>query len=192
MSAIKRSLTLLLFISFHPLMAQIELNGRPIVHNVECKHSVMGSIEVHIKPQHPPYIFNWSNGAHTEKIDELETGNYSLVIKDANNSDTTLHFVITEDLCTMAPQIFFTPNGDGINDEWDIAYAQFFTNSFVAVYNRLGQPVFQQTGEYGVTHGWDGTDALGVPLPVSTYYYVIYPDRSNKNNVVKGSVSIIR
>lgn len=63
----------------------------------------------------------------------------------------------------------FTPNGDGINDKWEIKNLTTYPNALLSIYNRNGQPVFQNRG--GST-AWDGT-YNGSPLPVGTYYYVI-------------------
>ena len=189
----RRLLTLIFLLAlFSRLTAQIELNGAPIVIGVKCNHSELGSIHVHIKPQHPPYTFQWNNGASTEKITDLEVGSYSVTIKDGIGADTMLHFNILEDQCQMMPEPFFTPNGDGFYDYWYISYAQYFTNCQILIYNRLGQLVYEISGEYTDDKHWEGKDFLGVPLPVSTYYYVLYPDKSDKKNARKGTVSIIR
>lgn len=186
-------LTLIFLLAFSSLLtAQIELNGPPVVFGVKCNHSELGSIHVRIKSQHPPYTFTWNNGQTTEKITDLEAGMYWVTVKDGNGTDTTLHFNILEEECQMMPEPFFTPNGDGVYDFWYISYAQYFTNSLILVYNRLGQLVYEVSGEYTDDKHWEGKDFLGVPLPESTYFYVLYPDKSNKKNVKKGTVSIIR
>ncbi|MFP5039380.1 PKD domain-containing protein [Parasediminibacterium sp. JCM 36343] len=80
----------------------------------------------------------------------------------------------------------FSPNGDNINEKWNIPNLERFQFASVHIYNRYGQLVFQ---EDGYTVPWDGT-SNGKPLPVGTYYYIIDP----KNGVEKlsGSVTIIR
>jgi gliding motility-associated-like protein len=63
----------------------------------------------------------------------------------------------------------FTPNGDGINDTWEIAGMQDFENAQVNVYTRWGQLVHKSLG---YAQEWDGTNK-GKKLPSATYYYVI-------------------
>jgi len=63
----------------------------------------------------------------------------------------------------------FSPNGDGINDRWEVTYLNTYSNARVQVFNRYGQLVFSSTG-YDTP--WDGTKN-GNPLPVGVYYYVI-------------------
>ncbi|HCY89939.1 MAG TPA: hypothetical protein DHV17_06745 [Chitinophagaceae bacterium] len=80
----------------------------------------------------------------------------------------------------------FSPNGDGINDTWQIDNLTDYTGAVVEVFNRYGQLVFTSTG-YGTP--WDGT-TKGKPLPVATYYYVI--QLKNGFKPLSGSVTIIR
>jgi gliding motility-associated-like protein len=80
----------------------------------------------------------------------------------------------------------FTPNGDGINDTWDIKSLDTFPNCTVDVYNRYGEKVYSSIG-YGSP--WDGKHR-GAKLPVGTYYYVI--DLKNGSKVLSGRITIIR
>jgi gliding motility-associated-like protein len=66
----------------------------------------------------------------------------------------------------------FSPNGDGINDTWQIKLLNSFLNAKVQVFNRQGQLVFNTKG---YSKPWDGT-SNGKPLPIGTYYYVIEPE----------------
>jgi gliding motility-associated-like protein len=80
----------------------------------------------------------------------------------------------------------FTPNGDGINDYWEIKSLVAYPNSTVNVYDRYGKLVFNAKG---YPKPWDGT-YQGRPLPSGTYYYVI--DGKSYNVVVSGYVVILR
>ena len=62
----------------------------------------------------------------------------------------------------------FTPNGDGINDEWRVAYKSIERYQCI-VQNRWGRTVFKSTDP---GKGWDGM--IGTrPAAEGTYYYVI-------------------
>src|SRR5262249_370985 len=61
----------------------------------------------------------------------------------------------------------FSPNGDGINDRWQLNNLSDYPGATVEVFNRYGQRVFYSNG---YTSSWDGT-VSGKPLPVATYYY---------------------
>ncbi len=60
----------------------------------------------------------------------------------------------------------FTPNGDGINDRFEIAGATGHAHSRLVVINSAGKVVFDKT-PYRNDFGGDG-------LPAGTYYYIYY------------------
>ena len=82
----------------------------------------------------------------------------------------------------------FTPNGDTVNDTWEIYGITDFENAQVNVYDRWGQLVFKSLG---YAQEWDGTNN-GKFLPTATYYYVIELNSLDVNiPPVMGSVTII-
>lgn len=183
---------ILLMLFCDHLTAQITLKEAPKIWNVGCEHSSLGSIEVNVVQTHPPYSYLWSTGQTGHEVINLEPGIYTLKIEDATGTDTLLQFTIIQAECELSPQIFFTPNDDGINDTWGISNGIFFSNALILVYNRLGQKVFEFSGTYTSTEQWDGKDILGVPLPTSTYFFIVFPDKSDRKKFKKGTVSIVR
>ena len=80
----------------------------------------------------------------------------------------------------------FTPNGDSVNDTWNIKYLSTYSDCTVDVYNRNGEKVFYSIG-YGTA--WDGR-YRGTDLPVGVYYYVINPKHGRCT--LSGPVTIVR
>ncbi len=80
----------------------------------------------------------------------------------------------------------FSPNADGINDEWEITFLRNYPNCSVEVYNRYGQILFKSIG---YNKNWDGT-YHNQSLPTGTYYYII--KTSPIANPLSGSVTILR
>ena len=99
-------------------------------------------------------------------------------------SDTILVEVV-EDLTVYN---VFSPNGDFINDFFEIENAAAFPDILVEVYNRWGSKVFSTVG-YSDDKRWDGT-SNGKDVPIGTYYYVIIP--YSDATPVTGNVTIIR
>ncbi len=52
--------------------------------NVSCNGGNDGLIDLTVSGGTPPFAFNWSNGATTEDIGGLATGNYTVIVTDAN------------------------------------------------------------------------------------------------------------
>lgn len=80
----------------------------------------------------------------------------------------------------------FTPNGDGINDTWNIRYLDSYPSVTVTVFDRYGKEVFKANN---YAKPWDGK-FNGVDLPVGTYYYIVTANGASLKYT--GSVSIIR
>ena len=80
----------------------------------------------------------------------------------------------------------FTPNGDGINDRWEIKYLNSYPECSVDVYNRYGQQVYHSIG---YPSPWDGK-FKGSLLPIGTYYYIIDPKLGRQ--IISGYVTIVR
>jgi gliding motility-associated-like protein len=80
----------------------------------------------------------------------------------------------------------FTPNGDGVNDVWNVKYLDTYPNANVEIYNRNGERVYFSKG-YAVP--FDG-NFNNKPLPVGTYYYIINPNSGRKS--ITGNLTIIR
>jgi len=80
----------------------------------------------------------------------------------------------------------FSPNGDGINDYWDINALNTYPESTTQVFDRYGRQVFQSTG---YARPWDGTIS-GQPLPTGTYYYII--DLKDGQPKLSGWVLIVK
>lgn len=84
----------------------------------------------------------------------------------------------------------FSPNGDGINDEFNPSVTGIININYLKIYNRYGKQVFE-TKE--LANRWDGTNN-GKPQPSGTYYWVFscFDTYFKKTVVRSGSVTIIR
>ncbi len=80
----------------------------------------------------------------------------------------------------------FSPNGDGINDYWDIKELNTYPESITQVFDRYGRQVFQSAG---YARPWDGTKN-GQALPTGTYYYII--DLKDRQPKLSGWVLIVK
>lgn len=91
-----------------------------------------------------------------------------------------------DDMCLIIHNAF-SPNGDLINDVWNIGNKELFPRIVVTIYNRWGQLVWRS--EQGYPNPWDGR-SKGIDLPVDSYHYVI--DLHNGTKPVVGHITIVR
>jgi gliding motility-associated-like protein len=66
----------------------------------------------------------------------------------------------------------FTPNGDGVNDRFEIKGIESYASGEVAIFSRWGQKVYETTN-YSNSNPWEGTDMSGNRLADGVYFYVI-------------------
>lgn len=97
----------------------------------------------------------------------VDGGLYTIYVKDQNcpNIDTKqhLHFYIPK---------FFTPNNDGENDTFDLKGIEYFSSSYISIYDRYGKLLKNSRNS---PFSWDGT-FTNQPLPSDDYWYVIVID----------------
>ena len=99
-----------------------------------------------------------------------EPGAYRVVCKVSNNtcaSDSTEMMVAISESYLAVPNVF-TPNGDGQNDEFRVAYRSL-AEFHIWVYNRWGKLVYESDDP---AKGWDGTIGSR-PASEGAYFYVI-------------------
>ena len=145
--------------------------------------------------------FKDSSTIHVEGLGpNLSTASYyyiddvSVVLMDSNSTcgAVTIPTVTTG---LQAPNVF-TPNGDGINDEFVIK-AENMKEVGCAIYNRWGEVV--EVGSWQTAVGnksvivWDGRTTAGAECTEGVYYYIVTAkDNNGKDYEEKGSVSLVR
>ena len=102
------------------------------------------------------------------------------------NGCTATDTVSVKILKTVKIPNVFSPNGDGVNDRWNIENMADYPGCTLQVFNRYGQLVYSVAG-YNTP--WDGK-VNGKDLPVGVYYYVI--NLKNGFKPINGSITIIR
>jgi gliding motility-associated-like protein len=107
------------------------------------------------------------------------------------SATSELGCVVTKNVLVKVTDSFnipntFSPNGDGVNDLWNLKLLYTYRDSQVEIFSRYGLKVFSSTG---YPQPFDGM-YNGKELPVGTYYYIISPKNGMK--VITGSITIIR
>ena len=103
--------------------------------------------------------------------------------------DTTVYIHIGVVDCGLWIPTAFTPNGDGLNDEF-LVHAPADINRYeCTIYDRTRGLLFRSQNPL---QGWDGT-FNGKPLPFGSYFYIItYYDALGEKHVEKGQITLIR
>lgn len=131
------------------------------------------------------YVYSLDNedGYQTSNLFENVTMGFHIVyIKDLKGCG-----VVEKEIAVLGVPQFFTPNGDGINDTWNIKGAndKFYSNSIIYIFDRFGK-LLKQIKPFGP--GWDGK-YNGQVLTSTDYWYSIKFDDGRS---AKGHFSLKR
>jgi gliding motility-associated-like protein len=153
-----------------------------------CRNSRTGKIMVNVVGGVEPYLYNLNNSrSDVSYMQNIPAGEYAVSVVDGNQCKSAEITVILTDVdvdCLRIPNVF-TPNGDGVNDTWEIVNIEMFPAAEVRIFNRWGQQLFSSKG---YAEPWDGS-YRGHFVPAGTYMYVI--DLFNDEEPYKGAVTIV-
>ena len=115
-------------------------------------------------------------------FDNVTAGIHEVYINDKNGCGT-----VSQTIAVIGVPKFFTPNGDGYNDYWNVkgVNENFNENSIIYIFDRYGKLLKQIVPS---SQGWDGT-FVGQPLSADDYWYSIKLDDGRE---VKGHFSLKR
>ncbi|HKK12019.1 MAG TPA: T9SS type B sorting domain-containing protein, partial [Flavobacteriaceae bacterium] len=114
------------------------------------------------------YALDNVNGPYQDgnTFEDVRPGFRTIYVRDKNNCG-----VVDKVVSVIGFPKFFTPNGDGYNDTWQVygVSSQFQPNSIIYIFDRYGK-LLKQLDPKGP--GWDGT-FNGDHLPTSDYWFAV-------------------
>lgn len=146
----------------------IEIVSHPNIVDAE----IVGYHNIHVTADggSGSYLYNFGHGFGESDVFEHArySTTYHIQVKDAAAGCLTDTTITTPD-CIIEIPIFFTPNGDGINDLYIVKNLDKFLVYKLRIYDRYGKFLYQQDETNGP---WDGT-YLGHPMPSTDYWYTL-------------------
>jgi gliding motility-associated-like protein len=102
---------------------------------------------------------------------------YFVDIIDENNckvTDSIEVFLKLPASCEETVYTAFSPNGDGVNETWEITGIEIYANPVVYIFNRWGDRIAVIENYNNATNAWDGMNYVtNTPVVYGTYYYII-------------------
>lgn len=111
------------------------------------------------------YSLNGIVWQDSNRFNYLQPGIYTFYVRSAEGCISVEQFAVLN-IPTM-----FTPNGDGINDTWNIPGLEIYPGSNVVIYDRNGRLVYQ--AELTSNTIWNGYFMNGQKAPTTDYWYII-------------------
>ncbi|MBQ6275968.1 MAG: gliding motility-associated C-terminal domain-containing protein [Bacteroidales bacterium] len=137
-----------------------------------CKDLNDASVEIAVAGGTAPYSYNLGTyNSDSSVFASLRPSVYSVFVTDANSCNSKVYSIVVSESkidCLRIPNVF-TPNGDGVNDEWIIENIELFPEAHIYVYNRWGQLLYHGRGD---SERWDGS-YRGHFVPSGVYLYVV-------------------
>lgn len=133
------------------------------------------TITATVTPQSNDYLYSIDghNWQESNIFNNILAGEYTLIAMNkfgCGQISTTIHIV-------DFPK-YFTPNGDGFNDTWNIKGTEILENIQIRIFNRYGK-FLKEISPNG--EGWDGT-FNGQLMPANDYWFTL---RYTKNNITR-------
>jgi gliding motility-associated-like protein len=110
-------------------------------------------------------------------------------VQDRKGNNVTKFFEIKRtrpEFSSLLVTNSFSPNGDGVNDNWRIPGLRFYGGARISVYDGVGSRMFYTEN---ADLGWDGT-YNGKQLPVGSYFWTIEILETGETR--KGMLNLIR
>jgi gliding motility-associated-like protein len=134
------------------------------------------------------YQYRWSDNSTGRNLLNIPAGFYQVTVNDLNgcSAKDSVKIEPLNETCLLIPNAI-SPNGDLINDIWNIGLIELYPEAEIKIFNRWGESVWRS--DKGYTRPWDGT-SNGSPLPIDSYHYII--DLHNGSKLIIGNVTIVR
>ncbi|WP_088342320.1 T9SS type B sorting domain-containing protein [Robiginitalea sediminis] len=138
-------------------------------------------VEVDARPGPDPLRYSLDDGVtfqDSPRFDGVLPGVYDLLVTDGCQE-------YRQELVVGGVPAFFSPNGDGYNDVWQLYDPQAYAGYRLEVFDRYGNLVTVLGAD---RPGWDGSKA-GRDLPSSDYWYRL---QLPEGRVIQGHFALIR
>ncbi len=118
-------------------------------------------------------------------VNPITSTTYTLTLNSKYGCGTSRDTVFVKVFAKLFIPNAFSPNNDGVNDQWNIEPLQAYPSAIVKVFNRFGQMIFTNNG---ISKAWDGR-YKGKIQTTGAYPYTI--DLRNGAPVIKGIVYLL-
>ncbi|MDR3273664.1 MAG: T9SS type B sorting domain-containing protein [Flavobacteriaceae bacterium] len=154
--------------SIVPKITEIKIKGSTL----EAVTDIQGNFE---------FSLNGITWQSSPVFAQLPSGKYTIYVR---TSDSKCLGEPKQAVIFFIPN-FFSPNGDGINDEWRITGLEIYPEAQIQVFDRYGRQVLDAQPKRQPFH-WDGK-LNGRSLPQGTYWYIF---RLNAQTIFTGWVTL--
>jgi gliding motility-associated-like protein len=131
-------------------------------------------------------IYSLDGGAWQESniFTGVQGGTHEVMVEDTEGCTN-----LTIDVLVIDYPKYFTPNGDGIHDTWNIVGLDQ-PDAKIYIYDRYGK-LLKQITPIATSQGWDGT-YIGSVLPSTDYWFTIEYKEKDQQKLFKAHFALKR
>ena len=145
------------------------------------------TLQAVIEPQNFTYL--WNNGSTSTSVNMSETGLFIVTVANTCGEFSDSANIVFFD-CDLEPPNVFTPNDDGVNDNFQLIQYQGIKTFQCYIYNRWGNLMADYDKPDFL---WDGKNKKGNMAEDGVYFYVIQAVTNGGKEINKhGKVHLIR
>jgi gliding motility-associated-like protein len=135
------------------------------------------------------YNYKWSDNSTSRDLTDVRSGLYTVKVSDLNGCSIkdSVKMEPQREICLIIPNAI-SPNGDNINDIWNIGEIDLYPNVEIKIFDRWGILIWKS--ENGYPQKWDGRSSRGTKMPMESYHYII--DLHNGTKPLIGNITIVR
>jgi len=116
-------------------------------------------------------------------FENLKPGPHTITVGDENGCTN-----LTQSIFVIGYPKFFTPNGDGYNDKWNVVGLDGQPASVIYIFDRYGKLLKQI---FPSSEGWDGF-YIGEEMPATDYWFTVEYTEQSQTKLFKSHFSLLR
>ncbi|MBX2826915.1 MAG: T9SS type B sorting domain-containing protein [Flavobacteriaceae bacterium] len=143
---------------------QVNLSQLPVITDVEVEDFQANSRVTVLTDLQGDFEYSLNNGAFQSSnvFEDVAGGMHTITMRDLFGCGE-----VVENIVVVGFSPIFSPNGDVLNESWQIDGLSALNSPIVTIYDRYGKLITQLT-EF--SPGWDGS-FKGKPLPSTDYWF---------------------
>ncbi|MES2543569.1 MAG: T9SS type B sorting domain-containing protein [Bacteroidota bacterium] len=157
--------------------------GQTVTAVVAEAFSESPTVIVNVQGGNVEFVYQLDNGIpqSSNVFSPVALGLHTVTVTDVNQCTS-----LTTEVMVLGYPHYFTPNGDGINDTWNIIGFEDRPETKIFIYDRYGKLMTQISS---TDKGWDGT-YNGNLMPSSDYWFTVDYIENGINKVFKSHFAL--
>lgn len=157
-----------------------------IVSEPSCENDNTGAIVIYaIQGGNPPYKVSLGDSIVRERVGNLKSGKYNLVINDSDNCRVDKQVSIESEFCDNPYDLTFSV---AFSQECLVPLRGSFDQVTLEVYDRSGGLIKSKLFSSDQVIAWDGTNNKGKQVDIGVYPFLL---KKSSGHTIKGTINVI-